>query len=177
MHRIHFENRSIVICSQEETVEDSADTLVVRTGDEEGTYRKFCAWFKEVDAGGGLVSDGKGNYLLIERNGLWDLPKGHRDEGEDIRDTAVREVNEETGAAVELAGDLICITDHCYLRDGIWHLKHTWWFNMICSGRKELKPQTEEDISRAVWASVPELDSLLENTYPSIKEVFRNSGL
>ncbi|HCZ22126.1 MAG TPA: NUDIX hydrolase, partial [Rikenellaceae bacterium] len=49
--------------------------------------------------------------------GLWDLPKGHREEGEDIRTTALREVQEETGVDELKLGRLICVTDHCYFRN------------------------------------------------------------
>ena len=53
--------------------------------------------YLEVNAGGGLVINSKGEYLLIRRSGLWDLPKGHQEPGEPIEETALREVEEETG--------------------------------------------------------------------------------
>ena len=53
--------------------------------------------YLEVNAAGGLVRNGNGEFLMIHRNGKWDLPKGHQEEGERIEDTAVREVMEETG--------------------------------------------------------------------------------
>ena len=71
--------------------------IYIPSTDPEHTYRRICAEFTEVNAGGGLVSNRRGDFLLISRNGLWDLPKGHQEEGEDIRTTALREVQEETG--------------------------------------------------------------------------------
>ena len=124
----------------------------------------------EVNAAGGLVRNSRGEYLLIFRNGRWDLPKGHQEPGEDILQTALREVEEETGVVGLVAGGLICITDHCYLRDGIWYLKHTWWYNMACSS-EETVPQTEEGITSAVWVDAGRLPEILENTYLSIKDV------
>lgn len=201
MHKIYFEKRCIIICSPDDPalsdpnalqfrIGDSADihTLVemaeasaslhrvfVPTADVEDTYRKICAEFKEVNAGGGLVSNRRGDYLLISRNGLWDLPKGHQDPGEDIETTAIREVSEETGIYELELRELICITDHCYRRDGIWHLKHTWWYDMLYTDPIDLTPQREEDITKAVWVAKSSLPAFLINTYPSIAEVFREA--
>ena len=122
-----------------------------------------------------MVSNRRGDYLLISRNGLWDLPKGHQDPGETIETTALREVQEETGINDLELRDLICITDHCYIRNGIWHLKHTWWYDMLYTDPTDLTPQLEEDISKAAWVAKSSLPSFLLNTYPSITEVFREA--
>ena len=201
MHKIYFEKRCIMICSPDDQAlsdpnaimfklgEDldihdlvgmvetsgSLQRICIPTGDIEDTYRRICSEFKEVNAGGGLVSNRRGDYLLISRNGLWDLPKGHQDPGEPIETTALREVREETGInELEMRG-LICITDHCYRRDGIWHLKHTWWYDMLYTDPTDLTPQTEEDISKAAWVAKSSLPPFLRNTYPSIAEVFREA--
>ena len=212
-------------------------------------YEAFCREFREVNAAGGLVmasagtltgastgSQKEARYLFIQRNGLWDLPKGHQEPGEDIRATALREVSEETGIPLERlqivknacaraitlgekffeprkralentfhprslnatppAGvddpGLICITDHCYKRDGIWHLKHTWWYSMeltsVAGGpmgaspddsnaspdSPALTPQTEEGISAATWVAPQDIPALLAHAYSSIPEVFRH---
>ena len=221
-------------------------------------YEAFCHEFHEVNAAGGLVTvrvqepagvtgggrNGKDSarYLFIRRNGLWDLPKGHQEAGEDIRTTALREVSEETGiplarlqivknacaraitlgekffeprkralentfhprslnatppAGVDTPG-LICVTDHCYKRDGIWHLKHTWWYameltsigqtgtsagNLLDASPNDsgaspdsptLTPQTEEGISTAIWVAPQDIPALLAHAYSSIPEVFRH---
>ena len=199
MHKIYFEKRCIIICPPyEQALTDpnaflfrpggdsgireivelveksgSLGKICIPTDDVEGTYRDICSEFKEVEAGGGLVSKRRGDFLLINRSGLWDLPKGHREEGEDIKVTALREVQEETGVKELSLGDLICITDHCYRRNGIWHLKHTWWFDMLYTAPTDLIPQKEEDISKAAWVAKSSLPSFLDKTYPSILEVFK----
>ena len=199
MHKIHFEKRCMIICPHDEqsltdpnailyNIGDKVDIhslvgmfetsetlnrVYIPTDDIEGTYRRICAEFLEVNAGGGLVSNRRGDYLLINRNGLWDLPKGHQDPGEDISVTALREVQEETGIDQLILRDLICITDHCYRRNGIWHLKHTWWYDMLYTDPTDLTPQKEEDISKAAWVAKSSLPPYLLNTYPSIIEVFR----
>ena len=201
MHKIYIEKRCIIICPPDEQslsdpnailynigtsvdvhtmvgLFETSDTLAkvfIPTDDVEGTYRKICAEFVEVNAGGGLVSNRRGDFLLISRNGMWDLPKGHQDPGEDISVTALREVQEETGIDELELRSLICITDHCYIRDGKWHLKHTWWYDMLYTDPTDLTPQTEEDISKAAWVAKSSLPPFLLNTYPSIIEVFREA--
>jgi ADP-ribose pyrophosphatase YjhB (NUDIX family) len=133
--------------------------------------------YLEVNAGGGLVQNSKGEFLLIRRSGLWDLPKGHQDPGEPIEITALREVEEETGIHGLKLGDFIKVTDHTYFRDGQWFLKHTWWYRMSCTGDSDLVPQTEEDITEVRWVTKSELPQFLQHTYSTIVEVFRNIGL
>lgn len=152
-------------------------TVYATSGDTERTYSMICSEYKEVNAAGGLVSDGEGRFLAIRRNGLWDLPKGHQEAGEEISTTALREVSEETGITGLKLGDLLGITDHCYLRDGIWHLKHTWWFRMESCDMQGLEPQTEEGITEAVWKKAECLEEVMKDTYPSIADVFRMAGL
>ncbi len=203
MYRIYLDKRCIIICNPyEDALSDpnaiqycpgdsismhglirlfettqSLQRIYIPAEDTELTYGKICREFKEVNAGGGLVTNRRGDYLLIRRNGLWDLPKGHQEAGEDIRTTALREVEEETGINGLELRELICITDHCYKRDGIWHLKHTWWYSMLDTKPVDLTPQKEEDISKAAWVAKSSLPAFLNNTYPSIAEVFREAKI
>lgn len=59
------------------------------------------------------VRDDKDRLLLIHKvdNDLWALPGGGHDPGESIVDTAVREVQEETGIDVEITGLVGTYTD------------------------------------------------------------------
>lgn len=199
IHKIYFEKRCLIICTPEEPAlndpnaiifraagpadvhiliqmlesSDSLNHIYMPTDNPGGMYADVCSEFKEVNAGGGLVYNRRGDILMIRRNGLWDLPKGHQDPGEDIAVTALREVEEETGIHDLIQGKLICITDHCYFRDGIWHLKHTWWYEMLHNDPTDLTPQKEEDISKAAWVAKSSLPQHLLNTYPSIAEVFK----
>ena len=185
MHKIYLEKRCMIICAPQEqalsdpnsielhlgedpenitslvTMFETSDTLAriyIPTDNVEMTYREFCSRFKEVNAAGGLVSNRREDVLLISRNGLWDLPKG-------------------TGVGdLELRG-LICVTDHCYRRDGIWHLKHTWWYDMLYTDPVNLTPQRDEDITKAAWVARSGLSPYLKNTYPSIVEVFREAKI
>ena len=200
MRKIYFEKRCIIICSAGDLSLADSNAILFHAGeridihaligmfesseslmkiyipsvDEEETYRRICAEFKEVTAGGGLVSNRRGDYLLINRHGLWDLPKGQLEEGEDIEECALREVREETGVDALSIRRVICVTDHCYFRNGLWHLKHSWWYDMLYTEPVDLTPQREEDITKAAWVAKSSLPAVLVNTYPSIAEVFRN---
>lgn len=201
MRKIYFEKRCIMICGiEDQALQDpnvisfslgesfSIDSLIhmfelsdtlmkvcIPTKDVERTYKRICDEFYEVNAAGGLVSNRRGDYLLIRRNGLWDLPKGHQEAGEDIKVCAMREVEEETGIHELELRDLICITDHCYFRNGKWHLKHTWWYDMLYTNPLDLTPQREEDITQAAWIARSSIADCLTNTFPSIAEVFREA--
>ena len=133
--------------------------------------------YLEVNAAGGLVTNSKGEFLLIRRSGLWDLPKGHQDPDESLETTAIREVEEETGLKGLILEKFICTTDHCYQRDEKWYLKHTWWYSMRCPHCQDLVPQTEEDITEVTWVAKNELPEYLQQTYLTIIDVFRNVGL
>ena len=144
----------------------------IYSGDRLVSLEELGTDYKEVNAAGGLVQDSHGRYLMIRRNDKWDLPKGHQEPGEEIKDTALREVWEETGLKDLVLKDLICVTQHCYRRDGVWVLKHTWWYNMLCEGVQETVPQTEENITQAVFMDKEAVAEALKDTYPSIREVF-----
>lgn len=201
MHKIYFERRCIVICPREDQAmqdpntisfslgenfsvaalvemfiaSDSLMKICIPSDDVEATYRRVCSQFYEVNAAGGLVRNKRGDYLLISRFGLWDLPKGHQEQGEDIAVCAMREVEEETGIHELELHKLICVTDHCYFRAGKWHLKHTWWYDMLYTNPLDLTPQSEEDITKAAWVARSSLPPYLVNTFPSIAEVFREA--
>lgn len=150
---------------------ESDGRLYLVSADVEKMYRDFCFCFTEINAGGGLVSNSRGEFLFIYRDEIWDLPKGKQEPGEDIKATALREVGEECGIVNLSLGQLICITHHTYHRDGLFMLKHTHWFHMKENATEALHPQTEEHISNARWVSHDGVAEYLKDTYPSIKEV------
>ncbi|MCR5709389.1 MAG: NUDIX domain-containing protein [Bacteroidales bacterium] len=140
-------------------------------------FAEFSSRFREIPAGGGLVGNRKGEYLLILRHNLWDLPKGKMEPGESMEECALREVEEETGLHGLTLGRLICVTHHTYTVFGENVLKHTWWYAMTDDREEPLIPQQEEDITEVRWVEKERLPEFLGATYPSIREVFVNAGL
>jgi 8-oxo-dGTP pyrophosphatase MutT (NUDIX family) len=134
-------------------------------------FKKIISDLKIIYAAGGVVRNGEGDYLFIHRLGKWDLPKGKVDEGEKMREAAVREVEEECGIKVDYLGDKIQTTYHTYIMRGKFVLKQTKWYDMGVNKIPELTPQTEEDITEAVWLNKKDLKKVRENTYPLILDI------
>ena len=122
-----------------------------------------------VKAAGGLVSDAQNRYLLIFRQGHWDLPKGMVEPGETLRQAALREVQEETGVAHLAVDSLLLKTYHLYNKYGGWHLKQTAWYSMRSIASDPLQPQVEEDIDQAIWVPANEAIQRLGSSFASLQ--------
>ena len=114
----------------------------------------------------------KGEVLFIFRNGKWDLPKGGIEKGEEIEDTAMREVEEETGVGKLRITNKLEKTYHVFKRNGIFKLKITYWFKMETNYSGPTCPQEKEGISKAVWLKPSEIEAALGNSYENIKLLF-----
>ena len=141
---------------------------------EEELLQKLLSRVKMLKAAGGLVQDEEGKHLMIYRNGVWDLPKGKQEEGEDISVTALREVQEESGVDATL-GEFLTDTWHTYWLDGALIVKKTSWYRMFAPKDAPSKPQTEEGIEKCEWVTDEDLDYRLANTYPSVIDVFESA--
>ncbi|MBK9291238.1 MAG: NUDIX domain-containing protein [Bacteroidetes bacterium] len=147
------------------------DIYIWCKGGPEAFFDKYFPAYRKREAAGGLVLDPLGRLLVILRNGMPDLPKGHLDEGETAESAAIREVSEETGlrnlTIVAQAPD----TWHAYLLEGRWQLKHTRWYVMHASANQPLKPQLDEGISDLMWVEPNDIKKVLDGSYRSIKEM------
>ena len=134
-------------------------------------FEDLASQFVWVEAAGGVVRNEQDEVVMINRNGRWDLPKGHREAGESFPVCAAREAEEETGAKVDSVGRLLCTTLHCYNLYGRWELKHTAWYEMHAT-TVELTPQSEEGIAKAEWVALDDVTELIKDSFPTIKSVF-----
>ncbi|QOD62175.1 NUDIX domain-containing protein [Polaribacter haliotis] len=141
------------------------------TPDLEKGWQEFLNSFKIVSAAGGLVLNDKKEVLFIYRNGIWDLPKGRIEKGEQIEEAAVREVEEECGIFDLKIIKPLLKTYHVYFQEGI-KLKETFWFLMSSNYSKELVPQLEEGITKVVFKNDDEILEAFKNTYKNIELVY-----
>ena len=145
--------------------------VYIKSDDPANDFAGFFSGFARAEAAGGLVVNGGGDSLMIFREGRWDLPKGHVDEGEGYEECAAREVREECGLQAVEVGRFLCETYHIYNRYGGWTIKETKWYGMRSDDR-ELVPQREEGIEKAEWVPTGEIGERLAAGYPTIREVF-----
>lgn len=165
--------------------EDFADNVLVLCESEaaaEAAFEQFKQGFEVIRAGGGLVKfEGAGatacggadaslrggaamcaasvastKYLYIFRRGFWDLPKGKQEKGEDIRDTALREVQEETGLKHLTLGEELPTTYHLIRRKhaGL-ALKECVWYKMTATA----KTHTQDTATKVHHTTAPGLAS------------------
>jgi 8-oxo-dGTP pyrophosphatase MutT (NUDIX family) len=123
-------------------------------------------------AGGGLVFNKNGAVLFIFRNGKWDLPKGGIEKGELIEDTAIREVEEETGVTGLTITGKLQKTYHVFKRNGRYKLKITHWYEMKTDFEGTPTGQIEEGIEKVAWLNPDEIKEALKNSYENIKLLF-----
>lgn len=138
---------------------------------EEKLLKKFLKKLPNVVAGGGKVYNAKGEILFIYRNDKWDLPKGKAERKESIEETAIREVEEETGVkGLEIVNPLES-TYHIFKRHGKHKIKITHWFEMKTTFEGELQPEQSEGITQVKWLTAEESRAALENSYANIKRL------
>lgn len=114
-----------------------------------------------VRAAGGVITrhrpDGELEVLVVHRPKYddWSLPKGKAEPGETDEETAVREVEEETGLRCELGEELATVR----YRDRFGRNKQVRYWRMRVVGECSWSPNDEIDDQR--WISVGESDTLL----------------
>ncbi len=123
----------------------------------------------EIFAAGGLLwrEGEKGRELALvyrKRYGDWSLPKGKSDKGESLEETALREVEEETGCQVRMGGFLKCVI---YEVKGRQKEVHYWEMEFVSEGG----PLDEDEVAELVWLKPQE--ALERMTYETEKEILR----
>lgn len=117
-----------------------------------------------------LVLDGDGRVLLARRagepgKGLWDLPGGFMDEGEEPLETLRRELREEAGVDVEPEEFLGALPDR-YGEGGPWTM-NLYWTARIASG----EPQASDDVALFEWFRPSELPARADFAFANTVEI------
>jgi 8-oxo-dGTP pyrophosphatase MutT (NUDIX family) len=123
---------------------------------------------REFSAGGVLVRRLRGRWMCAAINpqgrpaGLWALPKGLIDAGERAEQTALREVEEETGARGRPAGKLGDIR-YVYTWEGERVFKVVSFFLVrYSSGRLgAIAEEMRREVAEARWLSLDDAEHLL----------------
>lgn len=147
------------------------DGIIIQADDIRQLWRDFKSLYFYLKAGGGLVMNPFGKVLLIFRRGVWDLPKGKQDPGETLVQTAVREVQEETGLSDLKVLERLDSGYHCYLMSKQRTLKRTRWYLMQTQSPNQLVLQKEEGIQDAAWFDPKEIPTLQMPMYNNIRDV------
>ena len=114
---------------------------------------------RPVSAGGVVYRTDGGNPEIVvcgrDSPPIWGLPKGTPDPGESHEQTAVREVEEETGLTVELEG-LIDSIDYWFVRspDGVRCHKTVYFYLMSATGGDFSQHDHEFDVVQ--WSAAEE---------------------
>ena len=197
MYKIYFENRVITICKKNELADNeqgqvlfcknkksfdnayhlflidlSIVHLIVYCDDPKTIFKHLKSKYSAIKAAGGIVMNENNELLIIKRFGLWDLPKGKIEKGEEKKIAAMREVEEECGISDLTIVSKTSKTYHTYQSRGKDVLKTTHWYIMKCSGNEMPVPQTEEGITDVKWIAKTEIKSIVNQTYKSLKPLF-----
>ena len=156
---------------------ESHNCVAVVSADPDAAFRSFAADFTQIEAAGGVVVNDRGEWLMMRRNGRWDLPKGHLECGERIEECAAREIEEETGVRAGVVRPL-CDTLHAYYfpKTERWELKRTHWYELHTASCDRLVPQAEEGIEQVVWCTPAEVTRNLRDAFPTIRCVVAAMG-
>lgn len=144
--------------------------LYVLCDDSKKGFKDFFSGYKKIKAAGGIVQR-KNKFLVIKRNGLWDIPKGKIEKKEDKELAAIREVEEECGITGPTIDYFITVTYHLFKYKGARAIKKTFWYKMSYEGPKNTVPQRLEGITKAKWFTEEELFAIRGRTYGSINEL------
>ncbi|MBN2664545.1 MAG: NUDIX domain-containing protein [Bacteroidales bacterium] len=152
--------------------EGSYDSLYITSNDLNDLFQNFKSILIFETAAGGLVINPLKKILAIKNRNIWQLPKGHIEEGETISEAAIREVSEEAGIGTPIIIEHLPSTFHTFKKNGKLHLKQTYWFKMLYNGIEKPTPQISEGITEATWINKSEIIEIKNNTYDNLVKIW-----
>jgi len=125
----------------------------------------------QIKAAGGVVID-QGKILFIKKNGRWEFPKGRLKKDSKKKNTAIREICEETGIQKKYLTIIkTLIPTHNNIKiNGVSGVKKTFWFLVKFSGdeKTKLSPEKREGITKCKWLTMNEVSSKIKNSRPLV---------
>ncbi len=121
---------------------------------------------KEKSCGAVVINNGQ--VLLIQSNeGIYGFPKGHMEEGESEKQTAIREVKEETNVDIIIDSNqkytMSYLVKDIIPKDVVYFIGHP-------VGEINLRPQ-ECEIKKVLWVDIDEVENILE--FDNIKKLWK----
>lgn len=107
---------------------------------------------KETISCGGVVVHNSSVLILHNISGKWVLPKGTKETGESLEQTAIREVKEETNIDGTIH-EYITETNYSFIKDNITYNKTVHWFLMMPYSYNCI-PQAEEGFDKAEFVDI-----------------------
>ncbi len=173
---LHYSGKTKFILSVMDKIEKAKETHCFRIFYKDLAILKedFFSLFRIVKAAGGLVLNRNSEILLIYRRGNWDMAKGKMEEGETKKESALREVIEETGLKHLDLVSKVETSYHIYRdKNDRRVVKPSYWY-LMATKDMTLIPQSEEDIEQAIWAYPSDiLSGKYEPMYSSIRSVLQ----
>lgn len=118
-------------------------------------------------AAGVVILNAAGDLLMVRENGvpgqrqkagLWHIPSGTVEDGENPQDTAVREAWEEAGVRVRLLKFLAVYLGH--FPDGVPVLRHAWLAEALSDST--FRPALPDEVTEVRFVSKAEFDALYD---------------
>lgn len=115
------------------------------------TLKYKCKKHKQMKAGAIILDIEKESILLIKGNyaNKWNVPKGTSDDNESIRNTAMREIKEETGVHIDISKYDIPVK-----------IYKVFLYIKTISKQTIINPLDKQEIQDAKWFSITELNKL-----------------
>lgn len=119
---------------------------------------------REKSCGCVIIENGKILLIKSNRKGVWGFPKGHVENGETEKQTALREVKEETNLDVEITSDKRYTQKYMVYKDT--EKEVVYFIAKLINGDE--KPQLEE-IEEIKWMTYEE--AMKKITFKNTKEI------